>query len=94
MSYGLRRTCRRVTLAAIAAASVCALARPYYADEVLPCRDLFRPGLPVKEAERCGSRTPPRLRRADEASELLNLGIKHAVLVQISETEHTSVSHT
>jgi len=57
---------------------VCALARPSSADEVLPCRDLLRPELPVKEAERCGSLNPPRLHRADEASELLNLGIKHA----------------
>src|SRR5215213_2753641 len=71
VSYGLRRTCQRVTLAVIAAAALCALPRSSSADEVLPCRDLFRPNLTVKEEERCGAKTPPRLRSADEASELL-----------------------
>ena len=78
MSYGLRRTCQRVTLAVIAAAALCALPRSSSADEVLPCRDLFRPNLTVKEEERCGARTRPRLRGADGASELLNRGIRHA----------------
>src|SRR5215204_1747427 len=74
----LRRSCRRAAPAFIAAAALCALARTASADEVLPCRDLFRPGLPVADAEGCGVKTPPRLRRADGASELLNLGIRHA----------------
>src|SRR5215212_9302263 len=74
MNLGLRLPCRRVTLAVIAAAAVCALAWPTSADEVLPCRDLLRPGLPVKEDARCGTRTITRPRSADGASELLNLG--------------------
>src|SRR5215217_3483781 len=78
MNLGLRLPCRRVTLAVIAAAAVCAFARQSSADEVLPCRDLLRPDLAVKEAGRCGAKTITRPRSADGASELLNLGIRHA----------------